>query len=311
MPIAAQYRHGFLAPARNTSPVEPTTPEDFVAVTGRVRAWNSDTVGVVRLNHRVAVITGGGHGIGRGIAMAFASEGVRVVLNDLPREPSIGHAEDVARLISSAGGEVHVSLGDAANTADMERVIGDAVERFGRLDILVNNANPGRRMFDGPRDVLHVTEEQLYQGYFLPFKAAYVNTQLAARQMIQQGMAGAVVTITSVHQERPWGSDSIYGSMKAALRRLVMSQARELAPHRIRVNAIAPGFIDNRLFVGERGERYDQFNIRAESEIPLGQGKPEDIARAAVYLVSDEARYVTGTCLLVDGGMLLPPVTEI
>ena len=112
-------------------------------------------------------------------------------------------------------------------------------------------------------------------------------------------------------QERAWASDSIYGSMKAALRRLVMSQARELAPHRIRVNAIAPGFIDTRLFVGERGERYDSFNVRAETEILLGPGKPSDIAGAAVYLASDDARYVTGTCLLVDGGMLLPPITEI
>jgi len=265
----------------------------------------------VRLKNRVALITGAAHGIGRGIALAFAQEGARVVLNDLPQAPSIDHAEDVARLIAAAAGEAHISLGDAADTADMQRVVSEAVERFGRLDILVNNANPGGRLPNAPRDFLHVSEEQLFQGYFLPFKAAYVNTQLAARQMISQGDGGIVITITSVHQERPWASDSIYGSMKAALRRLVMSQARELAPHRIRVNAIAPGFIDNRLFVGERGERYDEFNIRAETEIPLGRGQPADIAGAAVYLVSDEARYVTGTCLLVDGGMLLPPIAEI
>ena len=90
-----------------------------------------------------------------------------------------------------------------------------------------------------------------------------------------------------------------------------MSQARELAPHKIRVNAIAPGFIDNRLFPGERGERYDNYNVRAETEILLGPGKPSDIAGAAVYLASDDARYVTGTYILVDGGMLLPPITEI
>jgi len=265
----------------------------------------------VRLSNRVALITGSGHGIGRGIALAFAHEGARVVVNDLDEQRSADYAQDVVNLIREGGGQADLVLADASATADMERAINFAVERFGRLDILVNNANPGRRDQNASRAFLDVSEEQLYQGYFLPFKAAYVNTQIAARHMIAQGDGGQIITITSVHQERPWASDSIYGSMKAALRRLVMSQARELAPHRIRVNAIAPGFIDNRLFVGERGERYDQFNVRAETEIPLGPGRPADIAGAAIFLASEDARYVTGTCVLVDGGMLLPPISEI
>ena len=264
-----------------------------------------------RLQDRVAVITGAAHGIGRGIALAYAREGAKVVVNDLATDLSTGHAEEVAKLIAEAGGEAEIFQGDASDTADMQRVLASTVERFGRIDVLVNNANPGRRDPNASRAFMDATEDQVYQGYFLPFKAAYFNTQLAAKQMIAQGGGGAVITITSVHQERAWGWDSVYGSMKAALRRLVMSQARELAPHKIRVNAIAPGFIDNRLFPGERGERYDTFNVRAETEILLGPGKPSDIAGAALYLASDDARYVTGTCILVDGGMLLPPITEI
>jgi glucose 1-dehydrogenase len=265
----------------------------------------------MRLKDKVALITGSAHGIGRGIALAYAREGARVVVNDLDNDRGRAHIGDVVKLIGEEGGEVEVFQGDASDTSDMQRVIASTVERYGRIDILVNNANPGYRDPSASRAYLDISEDQLYQGYFLPFKAAYVNTQLAARRMIQQGSPGAIVTITSVHQERPWGSDSIYGSMKSALKRLVMSQARELAPHKIRVNAIAPGFIDIRLFEGERGEWYDEYNIRAESEILLGPGKPSDIAGAAVYLASDDARYVTGTCLLVDGGMLLPPITEI
>jgi glucose 1-dehydrogenase/3-oxoacyl-[acyl-carrier protein] reductase len=265
----------------------------------------------VRLEGRVALITGAAHGIGRGIAMKFAQEGAKIVVCDLPTEQSTKHAEDVLKLISEAGGEVELFQGDASDTPDMQRVIASTVERFGKLDILVNNANPGRRSQNASRSYLDQSEDAIHQQYFLPFKAAYVNTQLAARQMIAQGSGGNVITITSVHQERPWAWDSLYGPMKAALRRLVMSQARELAEHKIRVNAIAPGFIDNRLFEGERGERYDTFNVRAATEILLGAGKPSDIAGAAVYLASDDARYVTGTCILVDGGMLLPPITEI
>ena len=264
-----------------------------------------------RLQDKVALITGSGHGIGRGTALAFAREGAKIVICDLDRDPSVGHAAEVAQLVAEAGSEAEVILGDASDTADMQRVFEGAVKRFGRLDILVNNANPGKRYPRSSRAYLDQTEDQLFQVYLLPFKAAFFNTQLAAQQMIKQGSGGQVITITSVHQERAWGWDCIYGPMKAALRRLVMSQARELAPHKIRVNAIAPGFIDVRLYPGERGPEYDANAVLAETEVLLGPGRPSDIAGAAVYLASDESRYVTGTCLLVDGGMLLPPITEI
>jgi glucose 1-dehydrogenase len=250
----------------------------------------------------VALITGSAHGIGRGIALAFAREGARIVVNDLHREPSTGQADDVARLVAEAGGEVEVCLGDASSTADMERVVATTVERFGRLDILVNNANPGRRDPTAPRAYMAATEDQLYQGYFLPFKAAYVNTQLAARRMIAQGDGGQVITITSVHQERPWQSDSIYGPMKAALRRLVMSQARELAPHGIRVNAIAPGFFPTAMNAPMVAD--PERLARIIGRIPMGRaGAEADIAGVAVFLASAAAGYVTGQVIPLDGGM--------
>ena len=262
----------------------------------------------MRLKDRVALITGAAHGIGRSIALAYAREGAKIAINDLAKE---GHAEDAAALIRELGGVVAIFPGDTGDTEQMEATFRGAVERFGRLDIYVNNSNAGRRLGGASRQYLDIVEEQLFDGFYPSFKAAFVNGQIAARQMVAQGGGGSIINITSVHQERAWSHDSIYGSMKAAIRRLTMSQARELAPHAIRVNAIAPGFIDNRLFPGERGEQYDEFNERARVEVLLGRGEPSDIAGAAVYLASDDARYVTGTCILVDGGMLVPPNTDI
>jgi glucose 1-dehydrogenase len=268
----------------------------------------------VRLKDRVALITGASHGIGRGIALAFAREGARVFGTYFANEmnpDAEANASDVTRIVREMGGEVELVEADTGETRRMEQILQSTVERFGRLDIYVNNANAGRQLREASRRYLDVTEEQLFEGFFPSFKAAFVNGQLAARQMIAQGGGGRILNITSVHQERAWSQDSVYGSMKAALRRLTMSQARELAPHRILVNAIAPGFIDVRIYPGERGERYDRNNEIAEREVPLGRGEPADIAGAAVYLASDDARYVTGAYILVDGGMLISPVTDV
>jgi glucose 1-dehydrogenase len=263
----------------------------------------------MKLKDKVALITGSSHGIGRGIALAFAQEGAKVSVNYFTGEEN---AKDVARQIREMGGEAEIYQGDASDTARMTEIINATVERFGRLDIYVNNANAGRRFPGASRAYLDISEEQLYEGLYPSFKAAFVNGQIAARQMIAQGGGGRIINITSVHQElRAWTWDSIYGSMKAAIRRLTVSQGRELAAHKITANAIAPGFIDVRLYEGERGERYDKNGDIIDEKVLLGRGYPADIAAAAVYLASDDARYTTGTCILVDGGMLIPELTDI
>ncbi|MFN8524620.1 MAG: SDR family oxidoreductase [Chloroflexota bacterium] len=268
----------------------------------------------MRLKDRVALITGGSHGIGRGIALAFAREGARLALvyyTNLDNEPDHANAQDVVRLVQEAGSEAELFYGDTGDTTRMTEVFEAAVAKYGRLDVYVNNANSGRRFPGRSRAYLDITEEQLYEGLYPSFKAAFVNGQMAARQMIAQGSGGRIINITSVHQHMAWTWDSIYGPMKSSIRRLTMSQARELAEHKITANAIAPGFIDTRLFPGERGDRGDRNAETIDQQVLLGRGFPSDIAGAALYLASDDARYVTGTCILVDGGMLLPPTTDI
>jgi NAD(P)-dependent dehydrogenase (short-subunit alcohol dehydrogenase family) len=264
----------------------------------------------MRLKDQVALVTGASRGIGRGIAIAFGREGAKVAVNYNTTKEG---AEDTVRIIREAGGEAEMFQADVGDTAQMEAVFRDVVGRFGRLDVYVNNANAGRRRPGpwGPAGYLDVTEERLEEFFCRSFKAAFVNGQMAARQMIAQGGGGRIINITSVHQERAWAWDSVYGSMKAAIMRLTKSQARELAQHGIRVNAIAPGLIDVRLYPGERGERYDQQVALGHEQVPLGPGLPADIAEAAVYLAADSGRYVTGTCILVDGGLLIAPSATV
>jgi glucose 1-dehydrogenase len=262
----------------------------------------------MRLVGKVALVTGGSRGIGRAIALAYAREGAQVAVN-YNRTPE--GAAAVVEEIRAAGGEAEMYPGDVGDDAQMDGLFAKVIERFGRLDVYVNNANAQRPGTGGWVPYVDVGDEQLFVGFYLSFKAAFANGQRAARQMIAQGTGGAIINITSVHQERAWPHDSVYGSMKAAVKRLTMSQARELAPHNIRANAIAPGFIDVRLHPGERGEGYDRAAEIVLDQVPFGRGAPSDIAETAVYLASDDARYVTGTCILVDGGMLIAPVATV
>lgn len=250
---------------------------------------------------KVALITGSAKGIGRGTALAFAEEGAAIAIN---YRNSADAAEEAARLVREKGVEAHVFQADVGFKDQVERLFERVIDRFGRLDFLVNNAGGG----GGRADYLDVTEEQFDYVLRNNVKASFLCTQYAARQMIKQGTGGAIVNITSImaHTLRP--GSAIYSVAKQAMEKLTQSQALELSPFNIRVNAVAPGFVDIRLTPDDRGPAYEEMAQRNISIIPVRRsGKPIDIGRAVVFLCSDEAHYVTGASLLVDGGLLLMP----
>ena len=162
----------------------------------------------MRLQGKIALVTGASHGIGQATAVALAREGAKVAVN---YNASKEGAEETLRRIKEAGGEGVSFQADMGEVEQIQRLVASTVERFGRLDLYVNNANAGRRGRDLPRNYLEVQPDQIYQEYFLPYRACYLGGQAAAKRMIEQGGGGAIVNITSVHQARSWPNDSLYG----------------------------------------------------------------------------------------------------
>ena len=245
---------------------------------------------------KVALVTGSGRGIGRGIALEFARQGYDVAIHHR-KEPE--GSERVAQEIRNLGRRAEILAGDLSDKETPARIVNETYERMGRLDVLVNNAGITVR-----KPFLEMELERLEQCYRVDFLAAYLCAQQAARRMMETGTKGAVINITSVHQERTNDGDTIYGSMKAALARATESMAYELAPYGIRVNAVAPGLT---LLEENRGSNWQERAETIQQAIPAGRaGNVEDVARAVAFLASDQAEYITGITLRVDGGMNLP-----
>ena len=185
-----------------------------------------------------------------------------------------------------------------ADRPGLERLFTDMLDEFGRLDILVNNAAISIRK---PFLDLDVTDVQ--KVWDVALWGVFHCSQLAARQMVKQG-GGSIVVISSVHAVRPFPNSTAYNGAKAAVNNMARTWAAELAKDNVRVNVIEPGWIDT---PGERSYYTDEQILEEGRKLPLGRlGKPEEIATAVRYLVSDEAAYITGSCMRVDGGILLP-----
>jgi len=247
----------------------------------------------------VAVVTGSRRGIGRSIAVTLAAEGYDVTVADIEIDEN---AQVTVGEIESAGGKALTVEANMGDSKAADRLIADTVKHFGRIDVLVNNA-----AFWHWEGFLDVPEDHYDSMMDVDLKGPFLASQHAARKMIEQGTGGSVVNISSTHRERVWPRDTVYGIAKAGIFRLTQSMAYELGEHGIRVNAIAPGYIDSRTpkpGAPPPGEPGDTDKVTSCS--PMRRvGVPQDIANAVAFLVSDKASFITGQCLTVDGGFMI------
>ena len=245
------------------------------------------------LDGKIAVVTGGGRGIGQAVSLRLAGLGAKVIVNYVNRaEPAL---ETVAR-IEAAGGKARALQFDVADSQAVQEALSNLATDEGRIDILVNNAGITR---DGL--LIKMTEEAWDVVLDTNLKGAFNCIKAVSRLMMKQRW-GRIVNISSVIGYAGNAGQVNYASAKAGLIGLTKSVARELASRGITVNAVAPGYIETEM----TGTLSEEVTARIMAGIPLARlGKPEDVAAAVAYLVADEASYVTGQCLHVNGGMYM------
>ncbi len=250
----------------------------------------------MRLQGKVAIITGSATGIGKAMAQAMAREGAAVVIN------YIGHQQDAANGvvhdIEQAGGKALAVVADVSQLDQVQRLVAQTVHTFGRLDIMVNNAG-----IEEKHPFLEMPLEVWNKIIAVDLTGPWLGSQVAAQQMVTQGEGGRIITISSVHEDLPMPTNAPYCAAKGGLRMLTRTIAVELAPHQITVNNIGPGAIFTPIDADI--EANPDLEKQLMAEIPLGRwGKPADVAELAIYLASDAAAYVTGSTYFIDGGML-------
>ncbi|GAA4438625.1 SDR family oxidoreductase [Pontibacter saemangeumensis] len=264
-----------------------------------------NTIENKRLKGKVAVVTGASSGIGEGIALAMGREGASVVVNYNSNEEP---AQELKKKIEAAGSQAVVVQADVANPEDVARMFKAACDNFGTVDILVNNAGIQR-----DASFLEMTLEDWNKVISTNLTGHFLCAQAAAKEFVKRRVqheerkaAGHIIFISSVHDIIPWAGHVNYATAKGGVQMLMKTLAQELAPNKIRVNGISPGAIKteiNRSVWENEGGREGMLTL-----IPYGRiGEPEDVAKVAVWLATDEADYITGTTIYVDGGMTLYP----
>ncbi|MFH0941888.1 MAG: 3-oxoacyl-[acyl-carrier-protein] reductase [Chloroflexota bacterium] len=245
------------------------------------------------LTNRVALVTGSGRGIGRAIALRLAEAGASLVINDFG-DP--GPANGVAEEISKMGRPAAVIMADVSQSAEVSRLVAEAMEKYGQIDILVNNAGIARDQL-----LVRMSDEDWDKVIAVNLKSVFLCTRAVLRHMMKQ-RRGRIISISSVSGLVGNPGQANYASAKAGILGFTRTVAKEVASRGITANAVAPGLIDAGLGQALKEEYREEF----KKHIPLGfLGTPRDVAEAVAFLASDEARYITGQVLNVDGGMVV------
>lgn len=263
-----------------------------------------------KLKNQIAVITGASSGIGAGVAKAMAKAGAKVVIN-YPVDSVQEMAEKVREEIGASNGDVIIYKADVSKEEEVKQMFADVIKKYGTVDILVNNAGLQK---DAP--FTEMTIDQWNYVLHVNLTGQFLCAREAIREFIRRGVdesrsksAGKVICMSSVHEVIPWAGHANYAASKGGVMLMMKTIAQEFAPKRIRVNSIAPGAIQTPINkdAWDTAEHLQQLlKLIPQKRI----GKVEDIGNAAVWLASDDADYVNGTTLFVDGGMTLYPGFE-
>jgi glucose 1-dehydrogenase len=247
------------------------------------------------LQGKVAIVTGGNSGIGKAIVLALAREGASLVI-DYVAHPDA--TEDLEQQVEALGARAIGVEADVSAIEDLAKLVDAAVQNFGRLDIMVNNAGVETRT-----SVLDTTEDQYELVLRVNLKSAFFGTQLAAKQMIAQGHGGRIINISSIHEDWPMPGNTAYCLSKGGMRMLTRTAGVELAPHGITVVGVGPGAVDTPI---NRSTEADPEKMRTlDAAIPLGRmAEPEEIAGVVAFLAGDGASYMTATTVMADGGLI-------
>ncbi len=247
------------------------------------------------LKDKVAIVTGGNTGIGKAIAVGLARAGARIVIDYIADAAA---TEALEREIASFGDQAIGLEADVSRIEDLQRLVDAAVAKFGRLDIMVNNAGVETRT-----SVLETTEGQYDKVLTINLKSAFFGVQLAAKQMIKQGGGGRIVNITSVHEDWPMPGNTAYCLAKGGMRMLTRTAGVELAPHGVLVVGVGPGAVATPINLTTMKD--PALLSKLDAAIPLGRmARPEEIANVVVFLAGEGASYLTATTIFADGGIM-------